>query len=89
MTNHQSGKVEANGKMRQWTYFCKIVAVPLDAVLDGSYWKTADGVIIGEAIWGDFAITEAVSNDPSNGAHGKLYKSPAGPGLGLYGKEGD
>jgi hypothetical protein len=92
-TNHQSGKVLVGTKLRQWTYFCKIVAVPSDAqngILDGIlYWKTAEGIIIGPAIWGPFAITEEVFNDPSAGAHGKYYKSPAGPGLGLYGKEGD
>ena len=52
LTNHQSGKVEVNGKQRQWTYFVKIVAVPLDAVLNGGYWFTAGGVEIGPSIWG-------------------------------------
>lgn len=84
LTNHQSGKVEVNGKMRQWTYFCKIVAVPLDAVKNGGYWYTAGGTQIGVVIWGDFAVTEEVVNDPSMGQHGIQYKSPAAPGLGLY-----
>jgi len=86
-TNHQTGKVEwpdGSGKYKTWTYSCKIVAVPEDAVLDGTNWKTADGIIIGYAIWGDFAVTEEVYNDPSQGAHGKLYKTPGSPGLGQY-----
>jgi hypothetical protein len=83
-TNHQSGWVPVNGKQRRWTYFCKIVAVPVDATLSNGYWSTTGGVIIGPEIWGEFAITEEVYNDPSTGAHGILYKSPAGPGFGLY-----
>jgi hypothetical protein len=35
-----------------------------------------------------FAIIQEVSNDPSAGEHGILYKSPAGPGFGIYGAEG-
>jgi len=86
-TNHQSGKVEVNGKLRKWTYFVKIVAVPSDAVEDGGYWYTPDGIEIGPVIWGSFAIIQEVSNDPSVGEHGILYKSPAGPGFGIYGAE--
>jgi len=89
LTNHQSGKVEANGKLRKWTYFCKIVAVPSDATVTDNYWYTADGIQIGPVIWGAFAIIQQVSNDPSNGEHGILYKSPAGPGFGIYGAEGE
>jgi len=88
LTNHQSGEVEVNGgKLRKWTYFVKIVAVPGDAVKVGDFWETADGIQIGEAIWGPFAIIQQVSNDPSEGEHGILYKSPAGPGFGIYGAE--
>lgn len=82
LTNHQSGKVEVKGKMRKWTYFVKIVAAPEDAVVVGDNWVAADGVVIGPVIWGQFAVIQEVSNDPSNGDHGILYKSPAGPGLG-------
>lgn len=92
LTNHMTGKVEwplGSGKYKTWTYFCKIVAPPEDAVLDGAVWKTSEGITIGPALWGQFAIIEEVANDPSQGAHGKLYKSPAGPGFGIYGKEGD
>jgi len=87
LTNHQSGKVEVNGKLRKWTYFSKIVAVPSDAFVTNGYWYTVDGIQIGPVIWGSFAITQQVSNDPSNGEHGILYKSPAGPGFGIYGPE--
>jgi len=82
LTNHQSGKVDVNGKMRKWTYFVKIVAAPGDATTDGSYWYDSSGIEIGPVIWGAFAIVQQVSNDPSLGEHGILYKAPAGPGLG-------
>ena len=81
LTNHQSGKVEVNGKMRQWTYFVKIVAMDDgDTVTDGIVYR--GGVEVGPQIWGQFAIVQQVSNDPSFGEHGILYKSPVGPGLG-------
>jgi len=82
LTNHQSGKVEVNGKMRKWTYFIKIVAAPADAIVVDGFWVGADGIEIGPVLWGQFAIVQQVSNDPSNGEHGILYKSPNGPGLG-------
>jgi len=89
LTNHQSGKVDVSGKLRKWTYFCKIVAAPSDAILSNGYWYTAGGIEIGPVIWGAFAIIQEVSNDPSRGEHGILYKSPAGPGFGIYGAEGE
>lgn len=85
-TNHMSGKVEVNGRMRKWTYFVKIIAVPSDAVPCGDevtpLWCAADGIEIGKAIWGPFAIVQEVYNDPSEGKHGVQYKSPVDPGLG-------
>jgi len=83
-TNHQSGKVEVNGKLRKWTYFVKIVAAPSDAYEAGGYWYTADGIEIGPVLWGSFAIIQEILNDPSSGDHGVLYKSPVGPGLGKF-----
>lgn len=82
LTNHQSGMVDVDGKMRKWTYFVKIVAAPADATATNGVWYNADGTEIGPQIWGEFAVIQEVSNDPSSGAHGILYKSPAGPGLG-------
>lgn len=82
LTNHQSGKVEVTGKMRKWTYFIKIIAVPADATKTDGTWYTAGGTEIGPDIWGQFAIVQEVSNDPSKGEHGILYRSPTGPGLG-------
>jgi hypothetical protein len=99
LTNHQSGVYEAeaeNGKMKlfHWTYFVKIVAVPSDAVLgdesegqDPNNWYTPDGIEIGPKIWGQFAVIQEVYNDPHEGVHGKLYKSPSSPGFGVYGPE--
>ncbi len=84
LTNHMSGKVDVDGRMRKWTYFVKIVAAPEGATNSGGYWYAADGTEIGPVIWGQFAVIEEVSNDPSNGAHGILYKSPSGPGFGHF-----
>jgi len=84
LTNHQTGNVLVGTKNRKWTYFVKIVAVETTDTLVQGYYKR-DGVEIGPAIWGDFAIIEQVSNDPSAGEHGILYKSPFGPGFGIYG----
>ena len=84
-TNHQSGVyTDADGKECHWTYFCKIVAAPADAVKTNGIWYNADGVEIGPDIWGEFAITEEINNDPCAGKHGVAYKSPAGPGFGIY-----
>ena len=84
ITNHQSGWVDVNGKKRKWTYFVKIVAVDEGDVLEDGYWYRG-GVQIGPMIWNQFAIIEEVYNDPSVGAHGIQYKSPLGPGFGIYG----
>jgi len=83
-TNHQSGKADVDGKLRKWTYFVKIVAVPESATQDGGIWYDSGGIEIGPVIWGAFAIIQQVLNDPSEGAHGVVYKSPAGPGFGQY-----
>ena len=64
-----------------FSHFVKIVAVPENAVLNNGYWEV-DGIEIGPAIWGDFAIIQEVLNDPAEGAHGVVYKSPVGPGFG-------
>jgi len=82
LTNHQSGKAEVNGKMRKWTYFVKIIAVTPEDVLSEGFWYDSNGIEIGPEIWGAFAVVQEVLNDPSSGAHGILYKAPAGPGLG-------
>jgi hypothetical protein len=84
LTNHQSGTYEKDGKTYHWTYFIKIIAAPADAYSDGGVWYTADGMEIGWAIWGDFAVIQEVYNDPGTGDHGLLYKSPVGPGFGKW-----
>jgi len=81
LTNHMSGWVDVNGKKRKWTDFVKIVAVDEgDELVNGVWYR--NGSEVGPEIWGQFAITEEVYNDPSEGAHGILYKSPVGPGFG-------
>jgi hypothetical protein len=84
LTNHMSGSYEQDGKTCHWTYFVKIVAAPADAVLSGGVWQTSDGVEIGPAIWGDFAVIQEVINDGCAGENGLYYKSPASPGFGPY-----
>ena len=80
-TNHQSG---TNTDGTKWNYFCKIVAVPADAVLDAGVWFTADGVEIGPDIWGEFATIQEVYNDQSTGDHGLYYLSPFSAVFGAY-----
>ena len=84
LTNHMSGEyVTSNGKKCKWTYFVKIVAVPLDANKVGSVWYNSNGTEIGPVIWGEFAIIQEIQNDPCGEAGGKFrYKSPDHPGFG-------
>jgi hypothetical protein len=85
VTNHQSGEYEdEDGNICKWNYFVKIVAVPLEAILDEGVWYTADGEEIGPEIWGSFAIIQQVENDPCADIHGAQYLSPVGPGLGKW-----
>jgi len=81
LTNLQSG---TNDDGTKWTYFVKIVAVPLDAYEEGGKWYTADGQEIGPVIWGAFAVIQRVYNNPLDEAHGIEYLSPAGPGFGKF-----
>jgi hypothetical protein len=62
-----------------WASLTKFSAVPADAYLAAGYWYTADGVLIGQTIWGEFAITQDVLS-----GEGALFVSPAGPGYGQY-----
>jgi hypothetical protein len=71
-TNQYSGK---NG----FAALTKIVAVPSDATVSGGYWYTADGVEIGQSIWGEFAIVQDILS-----GYGALYVSPFTPGYGAY-----
>ncbi|MBA7606135.1 hypothetical protein ES703_13274 [subsurface metagenome] len=86
LTNHQTGWTKVNGKKRKWTYFVKIVKVPDDAYKEGSYWYT-DSTLeteIGSVIWGAYARILQISNDPSFGEHGVLYKTETSPGFGYF-----
>lgn len=84
LTNHQSEEYEKDGKICRWEYFVKIIAVPADAINDGSTWYTADGIEIGPVIWGSFAVVQRVYNDSCEGDHGIEYLSPVGPGFGKW-----
>jgi hypothetical protein len=83
-TNHQTGSYEMDGKACKWNYFVKIVAAPEDAIQEDGVWRTSNGAEIGPVIWGSFAITQQVYNDPCEGAHGVEYLSPVGPGFGKW-----
>jgi hypothetical protein len=85
LTNLQSGVYEDDdGNLVSWNYFVKIVAVPADANAVDGVWYTSDGVEIGPQIWGAFAITQQVSNDPGAGEHGSYYLSPNNAGFGAF-----
>ncbi|MFH1153058.1 MAG: hypothetical protein V1793_04520 [Pseudomonadota bacterium] len=85
LTKHLSGTyVNDECDECDWFYFVKMVAVPSDAYCEDGIWYTADGDVIGPAIWGEFAIILKVSNDPCIGDHGVLFRSPVGPGLGKF-----
>lgn len=88
LTNLQKGDyVGGEGQACHWTSFTKIVAAPADGTTVGGFWYTADGVQIGPAIWGDFAIVLDVYNDPCAGSHGVDYVSPNNAGFGSYGPQ--
>ncbi len=68
LTNHMSGEYVdgVTGELCNWTYFVKIISTSSNK---GDYkaneiWYTADGAEIGPVIWGEFAITEEINNDP-------------------------
>ncbi|MBW2975997.1 hypothetical protein KY347_00970 [Candidatus Woesearchaeota archaeon] len=83
-TNHMWGTYEIGGETCKWDYFVKIVAAPADAYKESGYWYESDGTLIGEDIWGEFAIIQQVENDPCAGYHGVSYHSPASSGFGYY-----
>lgn len=63
------------------TYFVKIKAVKTTDVLKNGVYYTADGMEIGPAIWGEFAIIQEITEDPTD-PDAVNYVSPVGPGLG-------
>jgi len=84
-TNQMSGEyLDEDGNTCQWSSFTKIIAAPANATLDGGVWYTADGTEIGEAIWGEFAITMDIYSDTCSDEHPILYFSPDGVGFGPW-----
>lgn len=71
LTNHQTWW--HNGI--HYTYFVKITAVDFEDVLANGYWYDAEGQLIGESIWGQFAIVQEVLTP------GGVVFHPAQPGL--------
>ena len=85
LTNHMSGTyIDDNEVQQKWTDFVKIIAAPADATLKDGNWESADGDIIGQSIWGEFAIVQEIYNDTGTGDHGILNKGEAPLGFGFY-----
>jgi hypothetical protein len=82
LTNHMWGSYTEGETVCEWDYFTKIVAAPADATLTDGIWHSADGTMIGPAIWGAFATIQTVENDPCAGIEGVQYISPDHAGLG-------
>lgn len=91
LTNHESWTVTVNGKDRNANDFIKIVANPADSVIAAptSFFGeqtvyAADGRVIGDQIWGEFAVIQYVLNDPTSGDHGLRLKSQVAAGFGAF-----
>ncbi len=85
LTNHWTTTYyDENGNECEYDEFTKIIAVPADATLTDEIWYNAEGVEIGPAIWGSFAMIQIVINDPCQGIEGVAYKSADHPGLGNW-----
>ena len=88
LTNHQFGEYinEETGKTCKWNYFVKMVMVPEDARKESGMWYTDETMEteIGPVIWGAYAKTLQISNDPCADEHGVLYHSEAPVGFGYY-----
>jgi hypothetical protein len=56
---------------------------PINFVHEG-IWYAADGTEIGQAIWGEFAKVQEVSNETGAGEHGVSYLSPYSAGFGRF-----
>jgi hypothetical protein len=90
LTNHASWTVTVNGKDFNANDFLKTVANPAGSVIDGpvSYFGGGtvyqNGKVVGDQIWGEFAVIQYVSNDRSTGDHGLRLKSQIAAGFGKF-----
>lgn len=91
LSNHHSGidYIEHNGRIKEvrWSYLIKHIAPPSTAYKVDGIWYTENGIEIGPERYGAFAVVQKVYNDPVYGEKGISYRSPNGPGLGIYGPE--
>jgi hypothetical protein len=76
--------INDDGETCTFMSFSKMVAVPLDAVLEGGVWYTADGQEIGSYLWENFALLQKIVNDPCGGSQGIFEKYPTPAGFGFW-----
>ncbi|MBW2988835.1 hypothetical protein KY358_00795 [Candidatus Woesearchaeota archaeon] len=83
LTNHWFNEYVADDVTCYQEEFIKIVAVPEDAANVDGFWYDADGVQIGESIWGQFAIIQYNWYDSCD-PEGSYTMHEAMPGLGNW-----
>ena len=90
LTNHNGWEVTVGKHGKQANEFIKIVAIPATAVVGapasyfGEQTVYVDNKVMGDQLWGEFAVIQYVLNDPSNGDHGLRLKSEANAGFGFW-----
>ena len=90
LTNHNGWEVTVGKHGKQANEFIKIVAIPATAVVGapasyfGEQTVYVDNKVMGDQLWGEFAVIQYVLNDPSNGDHGLRLKSEANSGFGFW-----
>jgi hypothetical protein len=90
LTNHESWTVTIGGTDRNANDFLKVVARPTGSYIAdpmsyfGEQTVYVNGKVLGDQIWGDFAVVQYNLNDPSTGDHGPMLKSQISAGLGRF-----
>ncbi|MBI5084867.1 MAG: hypothetical protein HZB13_09765 [Acidobacteria bacterium] len=90
LTNHNSSPVTVGGNEQHASEFIKIVANPVNSYIAApvSYFGEdtvyLNGKVLGDQIWGEFAVIQYVLNDPSTGDHGLRLKSQIAAGFGKF-----
>ena len=74
--------VRFTGEISETSYFCDEARIAKESLPQRAI--LADGIEIGEVIWGAFAIIQQVENDHCAGIHGFQFNSPDHSGLGNW-----